>query len=167
MRLSYSAASAYHNTQKEVTMAGEQKKECHFQAERMILSLDLNLRAQVKAIRPVIDHIMEKVREMGCAEGKEFEVETSIHEAVVNAVVHGCKLDPECRVQVSVACDVDSGLLVIVRDPGPGFDPATIPSPIEAERLFEEHGRGIYLINQLMDDVRIEKGGTEIWMHKK
>jgi serine/threonine-protein kinase RsbW len=148
-------------------MAGEQQQQCHFQSDKLILSLDLNLRAQVKEIRPVIDHIMEKIKGMGCAEGKEFEVETSIHEAVVNAVVHGCKLDPDCRVQVSVACDQERGMLVVVRDPGPGFDPETIPSPVDAEQLFEEHGRGIYLINQLMDDVRIEKGGTEIWMHKK
>ena len=148
-------------------MAAEHPKQCHFQSDKLILSLDLNLKAKVKEIRPVIDHIMEKIKEMGCATGKEFEVETSIHEAVVNAVVHGCKLDPGCSVQVSVVCDKEQGMLVVVRDPGDGFNPDDIPSPIEAEQLFEEHGRGIYLINQLMDEVRIEKGGTEIWMHKK
>lgn len=148
-------------------MASEHPRQCHFESDRLVLGLDLNLPAKVKAIRPVVEHIMQKVREMGCAEGKEFEVETSIHEAIVNAVVHGCKLDPDCRVQVSVCCDEERGMVVVVRDPGPGFDPDDIPSPIEAERLFEEHGRGIYLINQLMDEVRIEKGGTEIWMHKK
>jgi len=30
--------------------------------------------------------------------------------------------------------------------------------------LFSTGGRGIYLINQLMDEVRFEKGGTEIHM---
>ena len=42
--------------------------------------------------------------------------------------------------------------------------PAQIPSPVEGEQIFREGGRGIYLINQLMDEVRFEKGGTEIHM---
>ena len=52
----------------------------------------------------------------------------------------------------------------VVRDPGPGFDPAQIPSPVVGQNLFSTGGRGIYLINQLMDEVRFERGGTEIHM---
>ena len=42
-----------------------------------------------------------------------------------------------------------------------------VPSPTMGQNVFSEHGRGIYLINQLMDEVRFEKGGTEIHMRKK
>jgi serine/threonine-protein kinase RsbW len=55
-------------------------------------------------------------------------------------------------------------MLIVVRDPGPGFDPASIPSPVTGQNLFSTGGRGIFLINQLMDEVRFEKGGTEIRM---
>jgi serine/threonine-protein kinase RsbW len=58
-------------------------------------------------------------------------------------------------------------MLIVVRDPGQGFDPAQIPSPITGQQLFSSHGRGIYLINQLMDEVRFERGGTEIHMRTK
>ena len=58
-------------------------------------------------------------------------------------------------------------MLIVVRDPGEGFDPASIPSPIEGERLYLSHGRGIFLINQLMDSVKFQRGGTEIHMRKK
>jgi anti-sigma regulatory factor (Ser/Thr protein kinase) len=34
------------------------------------------------------------------------------------------------------------------------------------QNVFSDHGRGIYLISQLMDEVRFEKGGTEIHMRK-
>ena len=64
-------------------------------------------------------------------------------------------------------CDPESGMLIVVRDPGSGFDPAEVPSPVVGERLFADHGRGIYLINHLMDEVRYERGGTEIWMRKR
>ena len=33
--------------------------------------------------------------------------------------------------------------------------------------LFASQGRGVYLIDQLTDEVRFEKGGTEIWMVKR
>jgi anti-sigma regulatory factor (Ser/Thr protein kinase) len=55
-------------------------------------------------------------------------------------------------------------MLIVIRDPGPGFDPKDIPSPIHGQNIFSTHGRGIFLINQLVDDVHYEKGGTEIHM---
>jgi len=58
-------------------------------------------------------------------------------------------------------------MLLVVRDPGRGFDPKELPSPVRGENVFSTHGRGIYLINQLMDEVRFEKGGTEIHMIKR
>ena len=98
--------------------------------------------------------------------GQEFEIETALREALANAVVHGCKQDPGKRVQICVSCDEKRGMLIIIRDPGPGFRPDSIPSPTVGENLFESHGRGIYLINALMDEVRFERDGTEIWMRK-
>ena len=58
-------------------------------------------------------------------------------------------------------------LLIVVRDPGDGFDPAKIPSPVVGENLFSGHGRGVYLITQLMDEVKFLKNGTEIHMIKR
>ena len=58
-------------------------------------------------------------------------------------------------------------MLIVVRDPGEGFDPASVPSPIEGQRIYESHGRGIFLINHLMDSVEFRRGGTEITMRKK
>ena len=42
-----------------------------------------------------------------------------------------------------------------------------IPSPVRGRNVFRHHGRGIYLINQLMDEVSFERGGTEIRMLKR
>ncbi len=52
----------------------------------------------------------------------------------------------------------------MIRDPGPGFDPSAIPNPVVGQNLFSTHGRGVFLINQLVDEVHYEKGGTEIHM---
>jgi serine/threonine-protein kinase RsbW len=58
-------------------------------------------------------------------------------------------------------------MLIVVRDPGPGFNPATIPSPVMGENIYSNHGRGIFLINQLMDAVEFRNNGKEIHMLKK
>lgn len=137
---------------------------CEFNTKDLILHLDLELPAETGAISPLVERVMVMVTRMGCASGKEFEVETAIREALANAIVHGCREDAGKMVQFCVACDEARGMLIVVRDPGPGFDPAKLPSPLTGEPLFRSHGRGIYLINQLMDEVRVERGGSEIHM---
>ena len=66
--------------------------------------------------------------------------------------------------QCSVACDEGRGLLIVIRDPGEGFDPTKVENPLIGQNIYSDHGRGVYLINQLVDDVKYEKGGTEIHM---
>lgn len=139
---------------------------CEFEPQRLLLKLDLRIPGDPNAIGPVVENVMQIVREMGCAEGKEFEVELALQEALANAIIHGCCGDRQREVECCVACDENRGMLIVVRDPGKGFDPGAIPSPIEGQNIFSTHGRGIYLINQLMDEVHFDKGGTEIRMKK-
>ena len=110
---------------------------------------------------------MEIAGEMQCAKGKEFEIELSLHEALVNAIKHGCKNDPGKTVRLTVHCDEARGMLLIVRDPGPGFDVESLASPLVGENLYASHGRGIYMINKLMDEVRFVRKGAEIHMRKR
>jgi serine/threonine-protein kinase RsbW len=137
---------------------------CEFDSQDLLVQVDLTLPGDVNAISPVAERVMKIVTEMGCAAGREFEIELALREALANAVEHGSGHDPSKEIQCCVACDHARGMLIVVRDPGPGFDPASIPSPILGQQLFSTGGRGIYLINQLMDEVRYEKGGTEIHM---
>jgi serine/threonine-protein kinase RsbW len=140
---------------------------CEFDEATLAARLDVTVPGDVKAVVPAVEKIMGVVREMGCAAGKEFEIELALTEALANAVEHGCGGDPDKHVQVCVGCDPDRGLLIVIRDPGPGFDPSQVPSPVEGQQLFATGGRGIYLINRLMDDVRYERGGTEIRLRKR
>lgn len=149
------------------TMSAESISRCEFDPLEMTLRFEFTISARVEAISPVVEGILRLIRELGCASGKEFEVEMAVREALANAILHGAKNDPSKQVQCVVACDEARGMLLVVRDPGQGFDPSRLPSPIQGQHLFSEHGRGLYLINQLMDDVRYERGGTEIHMVKR
>ena len=147
-------------------MENETNEKWEFNSDSLIVRADLTIRGRVKSVGPAVQQIMGIVSQMKCGEGKETEIELAVNEALANAIVHGCKKDPTKSVQVSVSCDDSKGMIIVVRDPGGGFDPAQIPSPVVGERLYSEHGRGIFLINQLMDEVRYRNQGTEIWMRK-
>jgi serine/threonine-protein kinase RsbW len=145
----------------------DQVRRCEFDQDELVKRFEATIPGSVDAIPPVVEQIMEVVGDMGCADGSEFEIEVAVNEALANAVEHGCDHDPEKYVTVTVECDPRHGMLIIVQDPGTGFDPGDIPSPVVGERIYADHGRGIFLINELMDEVRYEKNGTEIWMIKK
>jgi serine/threonine-protein kinase RsbW len=148
-------------------MSSKSLTRCEFDSSKLMVKVDVKLPGHVGAISPFVLSVMGVVKEMGCAAGREFEIEQALREALNNAIEHGSGHDPSKEIQCCVACDHTRGMLIVVRDPGPGFDPGSIPSPIEGKNIFSEGGRGIYLINQLMDEVHFEKGGTEIHMRMK
>jgi len=130
-------------------------------------SLAFRIPGRVDAVGDAVERIMEVIRAGACVVGREFEVEVALLEAVANAVKHGCKGDPGQEVEVRVLCAPDRGLLVIIRDPGEGFNPSSVPSPVEGENLLRTHGRGVWLMNQMMDAVTFREGGREVVLHKK
>jgi len=148
-------------------MPAEPLPRCDFEGKDLLLKYDASLPADLKVISPVVEGVMTLVEQMRCASGKEFEVETALREALANAIIHGARRDPGKMIQVCVACDQSRGMLIVIRDPGEGFDPNSLPSPIVGQEIYSAHGRGIYLISQLMDEVRFERGGTEIRMKKR
>jgi serine/threonine-protein kinase RsbW len=139
----------------------------HFDSKELELKLTVTLSADRNAVDPVVRSVMKLVRETHCADGRDDDIELALAEALANAVVHGAHSDPSKIVECDVACDHKHGILIVVRDPGPGFDPANIADPCKGENIYSNHGRGIFLINQLMDEVRFHKNGTEIHMLKK
>src|SRR5580704_4182820 len=124
-------------------MAPDSLPQCEFESDKLAVRLRFSGPADVATITPVVSWVMDFVKEMGCAVGKEWEVE------------------------FCVAIDNDRGLLIVVRDQGEGFDPSAIQEPVVGQNLYSDHGRGIFLINQLMDEVKFERGGTEIRMRKR
>jgi serine/threonine-protein kinase RsbW len=141
--------------------------EHDFDPQKLILQLRVTLAADRSAVEPVVAQVMNTIRDIKCLDGKEDAIELALQEALANAVVHGAKEDPTKIVECLVACEEDRGVMIIVRDPGPGFDPNAIPSCTVGENVYSNHGRGIFLINQLMDKVEFRKNGTEIHMVKR
>lgn len=128
--------------------------------------LDRNLPANSEAIAEVVDAISETLTCLDVPEQKRFEVALAVQEALANAVVHGCGGDPSKQVRCRVNTDPRGRIVITVTDPGPGFNLDKLPDPKQNENLHADHGRGVYLIRQLMDEVHFENKGNEIKMWK-
>ncbi len=154
-------------TMSDSSPSPEQPPSCDFEPQKLLLKLSVTLCADRGAVDPVVQSVMNVVREMKCATGREDDIELALTEALANAVIHGAHGDPEKIVECDVACDEKHGMLIVVRDPGQGFDISKVPDPCVGQNIYSSHGRGIYLINQLMDAVEFHKNGTEIHMLKR
>ncbi len=92
-----------------------------------------------------------------------FVVRVVLCEALANAILYGNRLDPSKGVDVLVQLD-DEVVRLHVTDEGAGFDPSSIPSPTAADLVAADRGRGLFLIRQLVDDVRFNDRGNAICM---
>lgn len=126
-----------------------------------------SLSSQVTAISPLVDELMMFVRNCRKTNGSELEIETAVREAISNAIIHGNHEDPYKRVHVVCRCNSDGEVRITVRDEGPGFKNAAVPDPTSAENRLSTHGRGIYLMRILMDEVSFVNGGSVVRMRKK
>lgn len=123
--------------------------------------------SDTRLISPLVDWLMNLIAESGCVRGEEQYVELALREALCNAMLHGNRLDAHKLVHVHCCCEPKTGVCIVVRDQGKGFDPTQIPDPLAFENLAAEHGRGIHLMKLAMDEVSFEHGGTEVRMRKK
>ena len=131
------------------------------------IELRQSLPSKVGAISPFADQLMRFILKFRSADGTEADIEMALHEALANAVMHGNGENSWKSVYVTCRCYMDGEVSIIVRDEGRGFDSSTVVDPTFRENLLFTHGRGIYLMKTLMDEVSFEEGGAVVMMRKK
>jgi serine/threonine-protein kinase RsbW len=87
-------------------------------------------------------------------------------EAVNNAIIHGNKLDETKEVVVTYGID-DGSFWFHVKDQGTGFDYNKLPDPTLPENIEKPHGRGIFLMSHLVDEINFEDNGTKVCLRIK
>ena len=110
-------------------------------------------------------------REAGFDNRAVYEIQLAVDEAVANVVHHAYRGAETGDIEVSCRLDED-GLTIEVRDWGTGFDPDTVEEPDVEARLEDRTlgGLGLFLVNQVMDDVEFtcnEETGTRLSMTKR
>jgi DNA-binding response OmpR family regulator len=148
--------------------------------------------SNVDLIDGISKYITDRAAELGYISGpQKFYFQLAIDEAISNAILHGNlrikeleerNSDGRTREElyreriaqpgyfdkkVTVTATIEpSKLEIAVRDEGEGFDQTELPDPTDNENVFKYHGRGIFVIRNVMDDVRFNAKGNEITMVK-
>lgn len=91
----------------------------------------------------------------------------AVSEAVNNAIQHGNKENADAKVYVQVATD-PTHFCIQVKDEGKGFAFQDLPDPTAPENLLKDSGRGVFLMQNLADEVEfIHAGNTvNLYFHK-
>jgi serine/threonine-protein kinase RsbW len=131
------------------------------------VELRQSLPSIVAVISPFADQLMRFILNFRRADESELDIEMAVHEALANAVIHGNGENSRKRVYVVCRCYMDGEVLITVRDEGRGFDSSAVLDPTIRENLRFTHGRGIYLMKTLMDEVCFEDSGSVVRMRKK
>lgn len=92
-----------------------------------------------------------------------FRLRVALSEALANAIIYGNSEQPGLVVEIRAEC-LPEALHVHVTDEGPGFDPASVRDPVTPDDLEIPRGRGLFLIRNLMDDVRYQPPGNSLCM---
>jgi len=87
----------------------------------------------------------------------------AVVEGVNNAIVHGNKMDKSKDVIISYVID-EKKIEFTIMDQGDGFDFSNVPDPTKPENLEKTHGRGIFLMHHLADEIDFDKNGSIVKM---
>jgi serine/threonine-protein kinase RsbW len=109
----------------------------------------------------LIGHIGENIARTlrnysGDREKLAYDLNLVLTEAMANAIQHANVDDPTKEVHIEISL-VEQRLIIRVFDYGQGFD---VKEYVKPKHPLEEHGRGIYLIHTIMDEISYQP--TEI-----
>jgi anti-sigma regulatory factor (Ser/Thr protein kinase) len=127
----------------------------------------MTIPADPAAIPAVTEGVNAMLTQKHWPEEQIMSIELALQEAIANGIRHGCGGDSSKQVQCTVNITAAGEVIITVRDPGTGFDPSCVANPLEPENMLKPSGRGIFLINGLMDDVQFADGGRELQMKKR
>lgn len=109
----------------------------------------------IRIVESFIDNVKDKYKIDDDIYGN---IMIAVTESVNNAIKHGNNCDKNKNVTLTAVYE-DNLVRFIVEDEGPGFDPTKLPDPTAAENLEKLGGRGIFLMEQLSDEVKFSNEG--------
>lgn len=112
----------------------------------------------INIIEKLIDEVSEEAKINSEVYGKML---IATVEAVNNSIVHGNKEDDTKTVTVTFNI-VEEKISIFIQDEGPGFNYEKVPDPTIPENIENIHGRGVYLMRHLADNVVFHGNGNKV-----
>lgn len=112
----------------------------------------------INKIEKIIDEVSEEAKINSEVYGK---ILIATIEAVNNSIVHGNSQDDKKSVKVDFKV-TENYISIFIEDEGPGFNFYNVPDPTIPENIENIHGRGVYLMKHLADDVIFHGKGNRV-----
>ena len=133
------------------------------------ISVKLVISSEIRLI-DLVHAASEKMAEVvGFDDDEALNVGLAVREAVINAILHGNRRDPDLKVGITLTID-QGELRAKVTDEGNGFDHQRTPDPTKGVNLMSDSGRGLLLMQAFVDRIEFKNGpggGTEVTMIKR
>ncbi len=84
-----------------------------------------------------------------------------VNEALVNAIIHGNKSNPDKIVSLCFQASAEK-IVFSISDEGTGFDFVNLKDPTAPENIETPIGRGIYLMIKLADKIEFSNSGSTV-----
>ena len=131
------------------------------------VALDLSIPSEEALIAGLSHTVGLLLREFGFNQDDWMStVPLVLDEVLTNAMRHGNRGDAAKQVHVAIRIDAEA-LDVAVRDEGSGFCRAGVAAPRQGDRVWRAGGRGLFLIEQLMDRVEYRDEGRTVHLVKR
>jgi serine/threonine-protein kinase RsbW len=121
--------------------------------------------SDLSEVQKVSLRVLSFLKPLGLSEAREFDIRLCLEEALINAMKYGNHLRSDLAVDLDVEFD-EREVRITVEDRGPGFDVKKLDDCTSGENVLRNRGRGVYLIQKLMDQVRYNDKGNRLLMVK-
>ncbi len=131
-------------------------------------AITLTIGSRLELLSLVHALIEETARQYELDEETAIALTIAVIEAGTNAIQHGNVFAADKTVTFEFRVSAWE-VAVKVDDHGTGFDPSKVEDPTDPSKLLDPHGRGLYLMRQLMDEVKFETRrdhGTTVHLKK-
>jgi len=113
----------------------------------------------------LVNEIMEQLKLHDLDATTTYAVRLCLDESLANAFKHGNKSFDELPIDVSFLITREKFCLR-VKDAGHGFNYEALPDPTVEENLYKSHGRGVFLMRQMIEEVDFNEAGNEVTLIK-
>lgn len=178
--------------ERTLSTAKESRSQSRLMRRMTRSETSFELENDLALIPPVVGYLQEIVTQMrSCEETDRLRVGVALEEALLNAYYHGnLEVSSELREtdhsayynlaqerskqvpyrdrRITVeALVTPAESRYVIRDEGPGFNPADLPDPTDPANIERPCGRGLLLMQTFMDDVKFNSIGNEVTMIKR
>jgi serine/threonine-protein kinase RsbW len=127
---------------------------------------DVTIPSDTAKGREVQEQIVGGMEQRGYSPRDVFGVRLALEEALVNAIKHGNRMEPDKVVRVQWQID-EVHVRVVIEDQGAGSDVSDVPDPTDDENLDKPGGRGIMLMRSFMSEVAYNETGNCLTLVKR